>query len=90
MNKNEQILVDTVGGINRLYGGATLRSGQRLLGLCMDMAPKLVGQREYKMFSNLVKCGGPRRSRPSRALRGAWRMNTLWMRMRRGAYARCI
>ena len=58
MNKNEQILVDTVGGINRLYGGATLRSGQRLLGLCMDMAPKLVGQREYKMFSNLVKCGG--------------------------------
>lgn len=58
MNKNEQILVDTVGGINRLYGGATLRSGQRLLGLCMDMVPKLVGQREYKMFSNLVKCGG--------------------------------
>lgn len=58
MNKNEQILVDTVGGINRLYGGATLRSGQRLLGLCMDMSPKLVGQREYKMFSNLVKCGG--------------------------------
>lgn len=58
MNKNEQILVDTIGGINRLYGGATLRSGQRLLGMCMDMAPKLVGQREYKMFSNLVKCGG--------------------------------
>ena len=58
MNKNEQILADTDGGINRLYGGATLRSGQRLLGLCMDMAPKLVGQREYKMFSNLVKCGG--------------------------------
>lgn len=58
MNKYENILVDTVGRIKESFGGEALRNGKRLQGLCMDMAPKLVGQREYKMFSNLVKCGG--------------------------------
>lgn len=58
MNKYENILVDTVGRIKESFGGEALRNGKRLQGLCMDMSPQLMNQREYKMLVILVKCGG--------------------------------
>lgn len=58
MNKYENILVDTVGRIKESFGGEALRNGKRLQGLCMDMSPQLMNQREYKMLVILIKCGG--------------------------------
>ena len=58
MNKYENILVDTVGRIKESFGGEALRIGKRLQGLCMDMSPQLMNQREYKMLVILIKCGG--------------------------------
>lgn len=58
MNKYENILVDTVGWIKESFGGEALRNGKRLQGLCMDMSPQLMNQREYKMLVILIKCGG--------------------------------
>ena len=52
MNKYENILVDTVGRIKESFGGEALRNGKRLQGLCMDMSPQLMNQREYKMLVN--------------------------------------
>ena len=58
MNKYENILVDTVGRIKESFGDEALRNGKRLQGLCMDMSPQLMNQREYKMLVILIKCGG--------------------------------
>lgn len=58
MNKYENILVDTVDRIKESFGGEALRNGKRLQGLCMDMSPQLMNQREYKMLVILIKCGG--------------------------------
>ena len=58
MNKYENILVDSVGRIKESFGGEALRNGKRLQGLCMDMSPQLMNQREYKMLVILIKCGG--------------------------------
>ena len=58
MNKYENILVDTVGRIKESFGGEALCNGKRLQGLCMDMSPQLMNQREYKMLVILIKCGG--------------------------------
>ena len=58
MTKHERTLVDTLRYIDKNFGRETIYNEKKLLSFFRDLAPQLVGQREYAMLDNLLKCGG--------------------------------
>ena len=60
MNKYEQALVDAVRQITKDNAARAASDARWLLGMVMNAAPQLSGQREYKLFTSLLSCNGNR------------------------------
>ena len=58
MNKYEQALVDAVRQITKDNAARAASDARWLNGMLRDLAPQMIGQREYKMLVILIKCGG--------------------------------
>ena len=60
MNRYEQALVDAVRQITKDNAAHAASDARWLLGMVMNAAPQLSGQREYKLFTSLLSCNGNR------------------------------
>ena len=60
MNKYEQALVSAVKQITKSDAAHAASDARWLLGMVMNAAPQLSGQREYKLFTSLLSCNGNR------------------------------
>ena len=60
MNKYEQALVSAVKQITKSDAAKAASDARWLLGMVMNAAPQLSGQREYKLFTSLLSCNGNR------------------------------
>ena len=60
MNKYEQALVSAVKQITKSDAAHAASDARWLLGMVMDAAPQVIGQREYKMLTALLNCNGNR------------------------------
>ena len=89
MNKYEQALVDAVRQITKDNAARAASDARWLNGMLRDLAPQVIGQREYKMLTALLNCEGNRILAEAAKKPAACAMNTSWMRTRRGVSARC-
>ena len=60
MNEYEQALVSAVSKITKSDAARAASDARWLLGMVMNAAPQLSGQREYKLFASLLSCSGNR------------------------------
>ncbi len=60
MNKYEQALVDAVRQITKDNAARAASDARWLNGMLRDLAPQVIGQREYKMLTALLNCEGNR------------------------------
>ena len=60
MNKYEQALVDAVRQITKDNAARAASDARWLNGMLRDLAPQMIGQREYKMLTALLNCEGNR------------------------------
>ena len=60
MNGYEQALVSAVSKITKSDAARAASDARWLLGMVMNAAPQLSGQREYKLFTSLLSCNGNR------------------------------
>ena len=60
MNKYEQALVDAVRQITKDNAAKAASDARWLNGMLRDLAPQMIGQREYKMLTALLNCEGNR------------------------------
>ena len=60
MNKYEQALVDAVRQITKDNAAKAASDARWLNGMLRDLAPQVIGQREYKMLTALLNCEGNR------------------------------
>ena len=60
MNKYEQALVDAVRQITKDNAAKAASDARWLNGMLRDLAPQMIGQREYKMLTALLTCEGNR------------------------------
>ena len=60
MNKYEQALVDAVRQITKDNAVRAASDARWLNGMLRDLAPQMIGQREYKMLTALLNCEGNR------------------------------
>lgn len=60
MNKYEQALVDAVRQITKDNAARAASDARWLNGMLRDLAPQVIGQREYKMLTALLNCNGNR------------------------------
>ena len=60
MNGYEQALVGAVSKITKSDAARATSDARWLLGMVMNAAPQLSGQREYKLFTSLLSCNGNR------------------------------
>ena len=60
MNKYEQALVDAVRQITKDNATKAASDARWLNGMLRDLAPQMIGQREYKMLTALLNCEGNR------------------------------
>ena len=60
MNKYEQALVDAVRQITKDNAARAASDARWLNGMLRDLAPQMIGQREYKMLTALLNCNGNR------------------------------
>ena len=60
MNKYEQALVDAVRQITKDNATKAASDARWLNGMLRDLAPQVIGQREYKMLTALLNCEGNR------------------------------
>ena len=60
MNKYEQALVSAVKQITEIDAAKAASDARWLNGMLRDLAPQVIGQREYKMLTALLNCNGNR------------------------------
>ena len=60
MNRYEQAFVSAVKQITKSDAAHAASDARWLLGMVMNAAPQLSGQREYKLFTSLLSCNGNR------------------------------
>ena len=60
MNKYERALVDAVRQITKDNAARAASDARWLNGMLRDLAPQVIGQREYKMLTALLNCEGNR------------------------------
>ena len=60
MNKYEQALVSAVKQITKSDAAKAASDARWLNGMLRDLAPQMIGQREYKMLTALLNCEGNR------------------------------
>ena len=60
MNKYEQALVSAVKQITKSDAAKAASDARWLNGMLRDLAPQVIGQREYKMLTALLNCNGNR------------------------------
>ena len=60
MNKYEQALVSAVKQITEIDAAKAASDARWLNGMLRDLAPQVIGQREYKMLTALLNCEGNR------------------------------
>ena len=60
MNKYEQALVSAVKQITEIDAAKAASDARWLNGMLRDLAPQVMGQREYKMLTALLNCNGNR------------------------------